>query len=892
MIAFFFLVLLALFALLSINRSMKAKKDFNSRPLVLIHEPLNHEIVETGEMVTVHATARETSVGLSAVELWVNDVLVAERPAPEGEPPQSLLLMENWTPTVPGSHVVIVRATATNGVLGQATVVVEVEEGDGSMTGVYPVEEGDTLASIADEVGTTPEDLAALNPDLGGEEPAPGDDLDLPDPDYSDEEAGGDRTEDGEPEPGGDEPGGGDDDGAVPDPEEPEPGDSGPFPDMGGETSVFPDMGGDDIGFTGEPTGLRLEVVRLRASPTTERLYCYVHLGLQPTLRVPDADGDPATDETFAPLGGDFWDTEPYLVGSPAPVVYWPDEEDLPFDVSCTGVAAGGTDALDMGSFDIDIPPENWDGTLRDQTAVGSEGAYFVAYRVSRVTDLRDVPLYQDPDMTAPTNVALNETSGALTWDYLPRAGEEAITGFRVYLNGTLQWVEDASARQSELPPEWFNPPCGSTYTFAVTAYRFDLPDGPESPPGEASLTAPTEGEGCRVQIALNFTTLETYDLGSDGRYEDRTGDVGPPYGEFFANEWEVTFDGRPDDRWGGGLDTPMGLEHNTVYDLNEAAADTSWRFSMQPSTVVFLAEGESLEFGFNIKDQDTGYCHDGDEPGCADNICHGSLIVTEGLDLHREGSILSTNSRCRVSYNYGPAPGSPAAGGAAGEVPLPWIEVEGVSVYEPTGLITVRVRNGGSAAWAGQDLEVGLEYRDGTPIGIETWEALELGAGERRGLGTSDITLEPPYDVCVTVDPNDLVTEYYEASGTRQPHPLLPAAAGPVDQRNPIPRRRERKPAGDSREHRGYFPGKPQPHPGGLHAGRQFRQHPEYLAECHHRGVRGAHLYIPRDIRRSPCHDGRRLQHGSGPEQHHRRDGRGEQQPGGQSQPPEDLVV
>ena len=178
LIAIFFLVLLALFALLWINRSMQAKKNFNSRPLVLIHAPLNHEIVEVGEMVTVHATARQGTVGLSAVELWVDDVRVAERPAPEGESPASMLLLENWVPTVSGSHVVIVRAKAANGVQGQASIVVEAEQGAAPATGTYKVEEGDTLASIAEEVDTTPEDLAELNPELGGEEPAAGDDLD------------------------------------------------------------------------------------------------------------------------------------------------------------------------------------------------------------------------------------------------------------------------------------------------------------------------------------------------------------------------------------------------------------------------------------------------------------------------------------------------------------------------------------------------------------------------------------------------------------------------------------------------------------------------------------------------------------------------------------------
>ena len=100
--AIIFLILLALFALLSINRGMQAKKDFNSRPLVLIHEPLNHDRAETGSIVLVHATARQGQAGLNAMELWVDDRRVAARQAPEGENPTSMVLAESWQPTITG----------------------------------------------------------------------------------------------------------------------------------------------------------------------------------------------------------------------------------------------------------------------------------------------------------------------------------------------------------------------------------------------------------------------------------------------------------------------------------------------------------------------------------------------------------------------------------------------------------------------------------------------------------------------------------------------------------------------------------------------------------------------------------------------------------------------
>ena len=120
------------------------------------------------------------------------------------------------------------------------------------------MEEGDTLASIAEEVGTTPEDLAALNPDLDGEEAAAGDRLEVPEPDYSgessEEEVHGEGVvpvpEAGE---GGEE--GVHGEGVVPVPEDDPPGDPG-FSDLVIELLEF-------IPFSrpiADPVGLKLEV--------------------------------------------------------------------------------------------------------------------------------------------------------------------------------------------------------------------------------------------------------------------------------------------------------------------------------------------------------------------------------------------------------------------------------------------------------------------------------------------------------------------------------------------------------------------------------------------------------------------------------------------------------
>ena len=48
--------------------------------------------------------------------------------------------------------------------------------------------------------------------------------------------------------------------------------------------------------------------------------------------------------------------------------------------------------------------------------------------------------------MSKPYNVRLNEEQRTLEWDFEAAEGE-TIDGFRIYLNGNQQWVEDAGCQ-------------------------------------------------------------------------------------------------------------------------------------------------------------------------------------------------------------------------------------------------------------------------------------------------------------------------------------------------------------------------------------------------------------------------------------------------------------
>ncbi len=98
------IVILGLGALWYFNRPPTAQA-----PAVTLLTPANGAQVELNVPLLVQATATD-SQGVTRAELWVDGALVGQQTsaAPQGESP--LLLNLTWTPTVPGSHFLEVRA--------------------------------------------------------------------------------------------------------------------------------------------------------------------------------------------------------------------------------------------------------------------------------------------------------------------------------------------------------------------------------------------------------------------------------------------------------------------------------------------------------------------------------------------------------------------------------------------------------------------------------------------------------------------------------------------------------------------------------------------------------------------------------------------------------------
>ncbi len=700
-------------------------KNLNSRPLVLILDPDYGDQVQVGDGVIVHATARE-DYGLSRIELWVNDDLIDSTDAEESAP-TNLTLVSTWIPTFEGDQRIIVRATSADGISGQSMIQVSVVKADQL---IHLVEEGESLESIAEDFGISADEISDMNPGLGGGEPEPGQEIVVPDPEPEPGDGHGSATEDGDP----------------PEAEAEEPLTNWTFP-------LFFVSSGNSENVT-----LRLEVPELRTSEGFNTLHCYVSLADSLPQWYPDLDNDQATDDSF-PSGDDgLWITDGFLAGDSAPLISWPGNQPLPLVIDCVGIL-GGSEAIELGQINLMIPPEDWDGISKEHESDGEGGHLYLRTQVTQLSgDPRNTPKSPDPLMTKPTNVRLNPENHTLEWDF-EAAEDEVISGFRIYLNGNLQWVVPADARSTRLPPEWFNPPCAWTYTFGVTAYLIDFPDGPESdPPSEVELTQPREG--CMRIMRVTFLELETFELGDDGHYERRHGDVGPAYGTFYANDSQVSFDQGPEGR---GLDRPDGLKDNWTYDLAYLSGDLGWHFDGPNSIITEVPFDGELWMGYIIMDRDNN-------PD--DEVCSGVYLPIR-LDGYHRDSIPSENGRCLVTFEFEPTEDSPVGERSTGREALPWIDLVSYGVDESTGTAHITVQNTGTAAWADRNLTIEMQTRDGRSLGSAVFENVYLATGETMDLNHPLFELEPPYDACVVIDPLDEVLEYFEASGSLVHNPI-----------------------------------------------------------------------------------------------------------------------
>jgi hypothetical protein len=732
------------------------------RPLVMIHAPAHQDRVPVSRGVVLHATAR-AQAGVSRLELWVDNELVATNEAPEGEPVSPLVLVATWEPGVPGRHTVVARAAGEGGISGQASISVEAiaeaaaedgEAGDGDDTGDDPGDETGAGTGTGDDAGDGTGDETGNG---AGDET--GDDTG----DDAGDEAGDGESDDGDDDTSADT---APDDGGAP------PRWAVPAPGSAADLLQLLDLGFDlsDI-LPAQETRLQVELLGLETGAAYESLHCYVGVGGITPLWYPDQDLDQSTDESFAHLGDGAWDVASVLSAPAIPPVTWPGDEPLPIDVTCVAMGGGGTDALDLGQLEINVRPEAWDGVTRRAVGEGPEGAFTVDYRVGQVEQPpTEVQKGIDPSVTPPSDLRLIRASGGnywLGWEHNPAEDEDPVDGFSVYLNDTLQWIESPGSHFTALPSQWVNPPCGDAYRLTVRAwYDQGCPDCRES--DDSNVVTTFTGEpgdpDCGQTVIVTFHNLATGDLGGDGRYDP--GHMGPVYGHFYVNEERVSFDGRCDRNR-----CEWGMVHYANYEVGSLLAEHGG--APRQLAVDIPPEDDYVEVGFHIMDADSG------RNNADDLVCEGSVlldpnIVSEHIiDTDRPLDVPA--DRCIVVYTLHPVSSAPVVE-PGDPAPMSLLRVDDVSVDDASGRLLITVRNAGQAAWPRRDLEVEIVRPSGESLGLQTWPELVLEPGERTVLEHPD-HIERPLGTCVILDPNNRVAEENEGVGwtTRRHCPDLP---------------------------------------------------------------------------------------------------------------------
>jgi hypothetical protein len=725
------LILLAiLVGLIIFNRlETKAIKD---HPLVLLQSPENRSQVNLGEEVSLHATARSKN-GIARIELWVDDSLVIAQDTPEDEILSPAVLHNYWEPVTAGPHTLVVQAISTSGVRGQATVTIYAQEG---MAAETEAETALEPAAGSAEEGTESEE----SPEAGG--PAPS--------------------------PGGDPPGSGDDvrDYLADESSEAEPEDE-PVPSAEG----------------GEPIALKVEILALETMESYADLHCYVSFGesgVAPSQWYPDFDDDPSSDDSFPSSDGRHWDVEPYLAGDALPTIIWPEDQPLGINTTCVGIADDGMDAPELGRVNLIRVPATWDNITRRVLSEGGEGSYMIDYRISREgetpEDEEGVYKILDPDMTSPTNLHVQNWANpfgeivgqSLTWDYEPEDDELPIDGYAIYLNETMQWLVPVERQYSDIPSQWFRPPCGETYTFAVTAYRGPDPvTGFESYPSEglSFYTADIGDPICEQTYLLTFHTMTTGEL-HEGRLYDGM------VGGFYVNDEMVTFNGRCDE---SGVYGVVGLYENYEYDLPSTAD-----YLGDGPTQFLITRGEdlTLSYGFLIlSTYTTGLGSTSTTRFCYNDGTIAWIDLVGMIDPIYEHTIPSWGPQpgfCEVFMTIEPVSSGPSAAPGA-PLPLPYLTVEELSV-DDTGWLQIEIRNEGNADWT-HNIPFSLTKNSGEPIGSYTWpNNTTIAPGERYTLEYDMSDAYQPMDVCVILDPENVSPEQDDRfASPREPycHPL-----------------------------------------------------------------------------------------------------------------------
>lgn len=385
----------------------------------------------------------------------------------------------------------------------------------------------------------------------------------------------------------------------------------------GGGFRLWPFPGGGLPDPEGATVRLDVEALGFQTYDSYDEIYCYIGLAGEPMERYGPFESEAQWE----------WDIAALLGGENSRVVLLPTGEDLEVRLECSayqisrevtepeeGFGEGGEEAayFDLGSFVRQHPGEDWDGQpISVQSEGGVEGRFFRAtYRICADS-------CQETALPAPHLWSQQVFGGQRfliwTWD----GGPESIDGFHVhydcYDRDTGQWWVGAEVGGPDSPPwarsiEQFEPECTKSCQWYVWAYNDR--DGTESP---RSNIVVVDGGPCPRgrSVIVEFDTV---------RIPERLDGRGPIYGDFWANDEVLSFDGADPSLCGlteafavglyiGGGVPPQGSGipisvaglFQNVHHWQDRCPESDYEAPWSEALSVGLPEGEDLTMGMNM---------------------------------------------------------------------------------------------------------------------------------------------------------------------------------------------------------------------------------------------------------------------------------------------------
>jgi len=401
----------------------------------------------------------------------------------------------------------------------------------------------------------------------------------------------------------------------------------------GGAIPLWPFPGGMPWDPVTTTVVLDVEALGFQTYDSYDQIYCYIGLAGEPM-------------ERYGPLESEAqweWDIAALLGGENSRVVLLPTGEDLEVRMECSayqissevtqpeeGIGEGGGELVyfDLGSFTEVHPAEDWDGQpIRAESDRGPDGRFFVAtYRIC--ADSCEETALSAPHLRA-QQIFGGQRFLIWTWDGDP----ESIDGFHVkydcYDRDTGQWWVGAEVGGPDSPPwarsiEQFEPECTKSCQWYVYAYNDT--EGTRSP---RSNIAVVDGGPCPRgrSVAVNFWYFYPYPS-LDHR--------GPIYGEFWANEEVLSFDGadpanctvcgelecgyyisgHEEEHVGYVMGVTVGEVFQRIREFQAHEPECSYEVPASTWVTVGVPEGDDLTVGFDIYElhnegEDTLLCSD-----------------------------------------------------------------------------------------------------------------------------------------------------------------------------------------------------------------------------------------------------------------------------------------